>query len=262
MHSQVPVPSVGIDIVDVEDSRLPRGGRMERFAARVLAEAERASVPFDLADRDGVGLWLFWAAKEAAFKAAVATATDPAARPSFQPSRFQVEFDAEPEWPPPPAMERMDWTMACRILHPGGIAEGWVGRSGPVVTAVALPDRQGSALVEVGIADTAEAGEGRDADGWRSELRARFTEREWRAIHSFPSAKVRLEARAKAAQVLEEQEEDMEVVVLEGATGRAPPVLLLREGPAPLGISLSHHGRFVAWALRKEATAGVQNSGR
>lgn len=66
-----------------------------------------------------------------------------------------------------------------------------------------------------------------------------------------PSADVRRRLQAAVAERLGLDAADLEVERLPqpGAwDGLAPPRLLLRGAALPLDISLSHHGRFVAWA--------------
>lgn len=88
-----------------------------------------------------------------------------------------------------------------------------------------------------------------DPSVWRQRLAPRFSEREWRAVHHPASAWVRIHARAAAGQRLGLPDTSLEIVCLEGQPGRAPPRLEVEGRPAPLDVSLSHHGRYVAWAL-------------
>lgn len=75
-------------------------------------------------------------------------------------------------------------------------------------------------------------------------------------MHSFPSAAVRMLARAALAETLGAHEGDVEIVCDPGVTGRRPPRVFLRGEPAPCDVSLSHHGRWVAWALLPQNQAG------
>lgn len=90
---------------------------------------------------------------------------------------------------------------------------------------------------------------GRADDGWEDGLRDRFTEREWRSIHRPVSARVRLEARAELARSLGVPEGEVEIVCDEGPPGRMPPRVLVGGAECAGDLTLSHHGRFLAWAF-------------
>jgi hypothetical protein len=54
-------------------------------------------------------------------------------------------------------------------------------------------------------------------------------------------------------------EQRVQVVSSEGPKGRVPPEVLLDGGPAGADVSLSHHGRWLAWALRlAQPSAGAR----
>jgi hypothetical protein len=81
-------------------------------------------------------------------------------------------------------------------------------------------------------------------------LAARFSDRERAAVRSLASARVRLEARARLAQILAVDERRLEIVCEVGAPGRSPPLVLLDGERTDADVSLSHHGRWVGWAVR------------
>jgi len=88
-------------------------------------------------------------------------------------------------------------------------------------------------------------------------LRERFSDLERPAVHSAAAARVRLEARAHLARLLDVREERLQIVCQGGAPGRTPPVVLLDGRRAPADVSLSHHGRWVGWALLAVGQAGA-----
>jgi hypothetical protein len=89
-----------------------------------------------------------------------------------------------------------------------------------------------------------------------AELLPRFTAREADAVHSLPSAAVRIRARTALATLLAAEEADVEIVCDPGATGRRPPRALLRGIPATADVSLSHHGSWIAWAVLPQNPVG------
>jgi len=128
-----------------------------------------------------------------------------------------------------------------------------VGRLGSVLHAVATSETGVAAAVE-GLeslrAAGAEWGERLD------DLLVRFTEREADAIHSVPSAAVRIRARQALALALGVEAAAVEIVCDPGVKGRRPPRVLLGGEPAPADVSLSHHGGWIAWAVLLQNTSG------
>jgi len=81
---------IGNDIVDLRDADAQPGARHPRFDARVFCAAELAALAASSAPNRL--RWVFWAAKEAAYK--VARKLDAAS--VFSPSQFAVELESEP----------------------------------------------------------------------------------------------------------------------------------------------------------------------
>lgn len=112
-------------------------------------------------------------------------------------------------------------------------------------------------------------------------FRAAFSDEEWEGVHSTPSARVRILARDRLAAALAAAPPpgglpgplsdpgsehtaprraaglDIEILTSGERPGRTPPRIRIggRERPE-LDLSLSHHGRFVAWALLFPAALG------
>ena len=93
-----------------------------------------------------------------------------------------------------------------------------------------------------------------EPDASLEALLERLSQRERRPVHSRGSLLVRLAARSALAVAMEVEDARVEVVCGEGPKGRIPPEVLLDELPAPVDVSLSHHGRWLAWALRMSET--------
>ena len=232
-----PAPVVGNDIVDLLDPRTAGKHADRRFIARVLDDGER--VALSQAEDPAVALWAFWAAKEAAYKVASKLRGAP---PLFAHAAFAVTWtESEPDgWAGRVAYEELQIPVV-------------VARSGAVIHAVAaFGAAVGSALL-----GSERLGEPPEAWNARlAELLPRFTEREADAVHSLPSAAVRIRARSALAAVLAAEEADLEIVCDPGVTGRRPPRVLLRGRAAPADVSLSHHGSWVAWAVLPQNPTG------
>ncbi|MHB1191630.1 MAG: 4'-phosphopantetheinyl transferase superfamily protein [Longimicrobiales bacterium] len=232
-----PCSAVGNDIVDLCEPRTEGKHSDPRFVARVLGERERAVLA--QAEDPAVALWAFWAAKEAAYKVASKLRGTP---PVFVHAAFCVAWteSGPARWEGRVAYEELDIPIVAV-------------RSGTMIHAVAVSGAEiGSALPGAELLDA-------PAEAWGArlaELLPSFTKREADAVHSLPSAAVRIRARAALAEVLAAREADVEIVCDPGVTGRRPPRVLLRGVPAPADVSLSHHGRWVAWTVLPQNPLG------
>ena len=219
-------PAVGTDVVDAALPRCRGKSADDRFVARVLTEAEAAAVR-DAADPDRA-LWLRWAAKESAFKVATALRGDP---PVFEHRAFEVDVAADGaggrgRWEELVVFWRLWDEPGEGGLHVVAWADGPTGRPRLEAGAVLTDDDDDISL-------------------------HRLTERELRSVHSPASGAVRLRARSHLARLEGVEETEVEIVTDEGPAGRMPPRALLHGEPARWGVSLSHHGRLLAWALAR-----------
>lgn len=225
-----PAVVVGNDIVDLLDPRTHGKHSDRRFLERVLNEDERAAL--SRAGDAASALWAFWAAKESAYKVASKLRGRP---PVFVHAGFSVT-----------------WTDAGPDHWSGRVA--WQELDVPVEVIAAGTIVRGVAAVGADVASVLHGAEPLDGppEAWserRTALLPRFTPREAEAVHSLPSAAVRIRARQALAGVLEVEERDLEIVCDPGVTGRRVPRVLLRGRPALADVSLSHHGSWVAWAV-------------
>jgi hypothetical protein len=85
--------------------------------------------------------------------------------------------------------------------------------------------------------------------GALEELRLALSEREADAVYSRESAAVRIGARGDIAEQLGVSESRLEIVCAPGPTSQRPPRVLLDGRDAPADVSLSHDGRWIAWAI-------------
>ena len=232
---------VGNDVVDLTDPRCAGKADSRRFLARVFAPDEavrirRSSTP----DRT---LWLLWAAKESAYKVVSKALGAP---PPFVHAAFRVECQVT-------ARRRVSGHVDYGVhaipfladVRPGSIhAVAWWSPAGHG------PDATLPASLSWTVRSVAKALPGRGSSDL-DELRVRaFTERERGAVHSVPSAAVRVAARAELARRLELPVQSLEIVCVGGQLGRTPPRVLVEGGPADVDVSLSHHHDLVAWVTR------------
>lgn len=253
---------VGNDVVDLADPRCVGRSGDRRFLERILSVEEARRIRS--ADRPDTLLWLFWAAKEAAYKVVSKLRGEP---PPFVHARFQVAVEpagSAPfgEAPPPSLTGTVTWeehvvpfraTVGPERIH----AVAWWGARGRAAIDGKSAAEDGKARdgrgaprgLSAGISVGLSTLPADSAERWREDLSSRFTPREWAAVHSRPSAVVRLEARAELARRLDAPEREVEIVCPGDAPGRTPPQVLRDSRRARADVSLSHHGRFVAWAV-------------
>jgi phosphopantetheinyl transferase (holo-ACP synthase) len=188
---------IGNDVVDLAQRGVQPGAQHPRFDARVFGECERAELA--RGDAPASLRWVYWAAKEAAYK--VAKKLDRSV--VWAPSRFAVTLDS---------------AGFGRVEHGGRSFALRVESTPEFVHALAHDGSAGAAAQRAGVGTLL----GPDDD---------------------------LSACARAFACAE----------LAGVFGTAPaalsilkqgriPVLWIAGAPASADLSLSHHGRFVAYA--------------
>lgn len=231
-----PAAYVGNDVVDLTESRTEGRATDERFVDRVFAPEEREAIA-DSGFSD-LELWSRWAAKETGFKIASKLLGEP---PPFVHRAFVVEWvDEGPENIIRRGTVRYQGLSAhvTVALLEGAIHCFGFGASGedPVSTRleprVERLDAPGSVWL-----------------GSLEELEGRFSEAELDAVHSRPSAAVRLGARTHLADRLGIAEERIEIVCDPGPPTRRPPRVFVDGCCAPTDVSLSHDGRWIAWVI-------------
>lgn len=238
------VAALGVDVVDLVRSHR-RDVPSARFVERVYSPEERALLSANPRRPDLP--WILWAGKEAAFKALTLQRGE---APVFTHADFRVALDEVPDagdGAADPLRGRVRWHGRELIL--GG------SLSTDRVVAWAVPDPSLVTLWRWGTLDDVHLSFG---GGTLDQLTSRgMSAREAAPVHSVASAVVRLAVRRDAAAWLETAEDRLEVVCAPGPRGRVPP-RLHRDGE-PLrgvGLSISHHGRWLAWGVAGQRSGG------
>ena len=233
---------LGNDIVDLTDPRHSGKSGDVRFLRRVYSPREQDEIRSS--ENPDLALWIRWAAKEAAFKSVSKSLGAP---PTFIHPTFQVSV-FHPEAPNDQAGENVDppMTRFGEIHYESLVLPLRVEVHGSALHAVTWaskgpdevpPFSWGSRLLE-------EMG-----SSWRSAVRHHFSAREWNCVSHQASAQARLAARRSLAIVLGVEEEDLEIGCGPGAPGRRIPKVFLKGRDLPVDLTLSHHGRLLAWAF-------------
>lgn len=244
---------VGNDVVDLTDPRCVGKSSSGRFMHRIFHPLERRRVlESSTPDRT---LWLLWAAKEAAFKVESKIRGRP---PPFVHAAFRVAAEVT-------ARRRVGGTVTYQErtlpfvadVRPGSIhVVCWWGGTGS--GPLAPPGLRWACRAAADVLP-------RGAD-LAALLDSAFSMRERGAVHSLPSAAVRMGARADLAAAMDVEARRLEIVCEGGGVGRTPPALHLSGEPAPVDLSLSHHHGLVAWAwdgeaARRRGTSGADGGG-
>lgn len=245
---------IGNDVMDLGHRSCRAREPGDRLLGRILDPAEYAWLEQHQPGGPwSTPLWALWAAKEAAFKA---SSKKGASAGVFSPTTLVCELLLTSMGSP---TGRGD-VISIRGTVRGESLEAPVSVRGTSdgehlhVIGWSVPDSGATARVEAGVERVPE---GSDLES----LRTRFTNAEWEGVHSTPSAIVRLEARERLrAMISEASGEPVDPAAIEiltapglngsGLPGRTPPSLRI-DGRTLTGwdVSLSHHGRYVAWAL-------------
>ncbi len=245
---------IGNDVMDLRHPRCRDRHRDDPLLDRILSSGERDWLDAAAtAELWSIRLWALWAAKETAFKVhSKLSALGP-----FLPRRFscQLETDIPSNgtgvriWG---TIRRSDSEMPVTIE--GGANRNYVhvvGWSGAV-------GRPSGSRLEVGLEELKEV-DLEDSEEKLEALKSRFSAAEWKGIYSLHSARARLLARdwiraqlssSGPGNRLGSRGEGIEIRTAGDRPGQGPPQIWF--GGREIGnldFSLSHHGRFVAWAL-------------
>ncbi len=209
--------SVGNDIVDLAACGAAGRSGDIRFLRRVLGPDEQEAVLCsDMPDRR---LWSFWAAKETAYKAIVKSHPDVASWPV----RYRVILDTGAD------KKRISGIVATprgdvriRIFHHPGYVH-CIGTTGPASDLEAIVSGQSRI----------------DTERKRAACSA--------SMHD--SFAVRQLAACRIAEYLDAACENIRIVRQAGLNGKGPPEIFCNGRKAPVDVSLSHDGRFAAYAF-------------
>ena len=244
---------IGNDVMDLRHPRCRDRRRDDPLLDRILSSGERDWL--DAAATEelwSIRLWALWAAKETAFKVhSKLSALGP-----FLPRRFSCQLETDI---PSDGMEVRIWGMISGphsempVTIEGGANRNYVNVIGWNGTA----ERPSGSRLEVGLEELKEVGF-KGSEEKLEALESHFSAAEWRGIYSLQSARARLLARDRIRTHLSSgpgnrpgsRDEVIEIRTAGDRPGQGPPQIWF--GGREIGnldFSLSHHGRFVAWAL-------------
>jgi hypothetical protein len=239
---------LGNDIVDLADRRHAGKAGDPRFLQRIFTPGEQETIQAS-SDPDRT-LWILWAGKEAAFKTISKSLGTP---PTFNHRLFRVTIFGLPESitePDAPPSREEGGVSADRyvgeVSHEEVLLPLRIELTGTSLHALSwCSDPSGVApRYSWGFSETTDVEE-----DWREVWRPRFSAAEWGCISHRASALVRLEAKRALASSLGALEEELEIVCGSGMPGRRIPRVLSKQKELKVDLTLSHHGRLLAWAF-------------
>ncbi len=212
------MPHVGNDVIDLTDPGKTGKSRDVRFISRVFTSGERDFI-FRSSNPDET-LWTLWAGKEAAYK--VMMKSDP--RVCSIPRAYPVELNKRED------LLFRDGT----VKTPAGTVWIRVFREDDAVHVIGTDPCPGYPEEIVGGVASVDSLES-DADP--SADRASFLVRE--------------SLLRRLSEFLGRSPSEMEIRRLEEHRGLGPPRVYIQGKPSALDISMSHDGRFVAYAFSR-----------
>lgn len=209
---------IGNDIVDLKTADARGKAGDARFIARVFTVSEQEAIRRS-AHPDAL-LWTFWAAKEAAYKAISKAAPDISSAPRHY--RVAIDFQNRQNQPE---------NAAGDVATPLGVAPVRIFCNMEWVHCMASAGLTATPF-DIGI-----------IYGIREITPDR------RPVSVRESATAREAATAGIASFLGINPDDIRILRETGPRGQGPPMVHIKGKRAPIDISLSHDGRFAAYAF-------------
>jgi hypothetical protein len=234
--------------VDLADGRHAGKAGDHRFLERVFTPEERTIIQSSAAPDQT--LWMLWAGKEAAFKTVSKARGAP---PVFNHRLFEVSLFEEPSEVPGSG------SSSSTVFHPAvshrrtGLVR-YQGKAHRLLVEVAGPSLHAlswaSESPQVTPPHTWGLDElpGEEGD-WRSTYGPRFSPREWPCVSHRASALARLAAKTALESALGVPEDALEIACDPGTPGRRIPRVYLDGVELGVDLTISHHGRLLAWAF-------------
>lgn len=241
--------TVGNDVLDLRHPRCRFRSEEDPLPLRILTDEEMAWWRSATeGSRRLRRLWALWAAKETTFKAV--------SKVEGQPPVFRLrDFHASLREVPDEEVIHLEGTVAwrhhrCRVQ---GIATdrflhmiGWIrGETGSDTASASIADSQTPPLLEVGIEGCGDEARGGDGSGGGAALSRRVRELAAQRLASYLERTMVSGAASGPGRPRIRIGRSLQDGV------RRPPTVWVNDQPCrEVDLSISHHGRYVAWVLR------------
>ncbi len=205
---------MGNDIVDLKAPGAMGKAGNARFVRRILTIEEQQAVL--CADHPDALLWILWAAKEAAYKAVSKSHPDV----SFSPGRYSVKLKNE-----------KPGVLGGMVKTPGGIVRIRIFSHEDYVHCIGIT--------------ASHSGLDRIVYG----IKAISREEKMNHPPACQSMAARKLAKERIASYTGRDQDDIQIIRNNTARGQGPPMVYFKGKKDNIDISLSHDGRFVAYAF-------------
>ena len=225
---------LGNDIVDLNEAGITGKSHSARFVERVFSREEKSAI--SVSENPDLTLWMFWAAKETAYKI-ISKITGPPVfsykkfkttfrkQISKSKSKFEVVYDA---W-----QFQIELATNINYIH----AVGTHANTGELLNYL-LSEK-------VHQVTHSELTDWQNPNSWSEH----FTKKELVSIHHAESALVRFHCKKLVAKELRVAPSRLQIIRPSKAHRPQPPFLLLDNKQTEIDISLSHHGVWLGFCF-------------
>jgi len=224
---------LGNDIVDFCKCGINNKSQHQRFMERVFNEHERKTITSS--ENPDVALWLFWSAKETAFKVISKISEAPVfSHKKFETALLQQhgsKYDLSVTYNETNVCVEASATE--EYVHATGFQQGLFARTDFKVKW------------DLHKISAAETNVWQDNSTWQKY----FSEAELQSIHHPNSALIRYHCKISIAKTLHLDTARLQILRQQKNEKSLPPFLLLDEKKSDIDISLSHHGDWLAWCF-------------
>ncbi len=223
---------LGNDIVDLKEAGIAGKSHNARFVERVFSREEKSAI--SVSENSDVTLWMFWAAKETAYKI-ISKITGP---PVFSHKKFITTFykqisKSKSEY----IVDYGEWQFLIELTT----KSNYIHAVGTHANSSELPDYLLSKKVHK--VTHSELKDWQNSNNWPEH----FTKEELDSIHHAESALVRFLCKNLIAKQLKITPSRLQIIRPEKAHKPQPPFLLLDNKQTEIDISLSHHGLWLGF---------------
>ncbi len=231
---------LGNDIVDLNNAGMENKHLDARFVQRVFTEKERSAIFASL--KPDLTLWMFWAAKETAYKITSKIFGPPIfSHKKFENTGFKqlskskyITKTTYQKWIFP-----IEITAKKECIHAVGHY------------AADEDSADFNTKIHVHQITPAEINSWKDKNLWSKH----FTRKELDSIHNEESALIRLLCKNSISSTLNINSAQLQIVRPFKVHKAQPPYILLDNHSCEIDISLSHHGSWLGWCFSKKKEA-------
>lgn len=225
---------VGNDIVDLKFSGCIDQHKNDRFIARVFTANEKEKI--STSSHPNLLLWMMWAAKETAYKI-ISKIKDP---PVFSHKQFITNINkitfSKDKVTAAGQVQYEDYSVALKFKG----TEDYIHAKGFFPKKAA---KEEDYLVRSTVKQLNSSS--RKITKWQNY----FSIKELKTIHNEESKWVRLHAKKEIAKKLDLEQSRIQIIRPIKGNKTQPPIVLLDNKKSEIDISLSHHGRWLAWSF-------------